>query len=370
MAGHPSGDRYARPPVRGRSQSREVYVVAHGARTPVGLTGQSSAAAVRAGICRHSVHPFLLDGHGEPIVLARDGVLEAEMLGAARLAVLCRNAQEEALAKILRGNPLGRPLPMLMALPELRPGFTAAAIEDVLSSLRAPILDGRQQVDVELVGRGHAGGLQAFDIAVRRIAAGATEVCLVGGGDSYCEPATLEWLEETQQLKTGHVRGGFIPGEGAGVIVLASRAGCREMGLPPLASVRGVGSATETKLIRIDDVNVGEGLVQALSIAMGAVGAPAEAPDEVYCDINGERYRSEEWGFAVLRAHQLLRSGAYHAPADCWGDVGAASGPLLCILAVQAWLRRYAVGPRALIWCGSEGGLRSSVVLETTQQMN
>jgi 3-oxoacyl-[acyl-carrier-protein] synthase-1 len=31
---------------------------------------------------------------------------------------------------------------------------------------------------------------------------------------------------------------------------------------------------------------------------------------------------------------------------------------------VQSWARGYALGPRALVWAGSEGGLRGAVVLE------
>jgi 3-oxoacyl-[acyl-carrier-protein] synthase-1 len=91
---------------------------------------------------------------------------------------------------------------------------------------------------------------------------------------------------------------------------------------------------------------------------------PAEAVDDVYGDINGERYRTDEWGFAVLRTNHALRSVQSEVPTQCWGDVGAASGALGCMLAVRAWARGYAKGTRALVWAGSDGGLRSAVVLE------
>jgi 3-oxoacyl-[acyl-carrier-protein] synthase-1 len=52
-------------------------------------------------------------------------------------------------------------------------------------------------------------------------------------------------------------------------------------------------------------------------------------------------------------------------PADCWGDIGAASGPLFANLAVAAGLRGYAKGPRTLIWASSERGDRAAAVVLT-----
>jgi 3-oxoacyl-[acyl-carrier-protein] synthase-1 len=83
----------------------------------------------------------------------------------------------------------------------------------------------------------------------------------------------------------------------------------------------------------------------------------------MYCDINGERYRSEEWSLAVLRVPHATKTLDYVAPVACWGDVGAAIGPLSCILATRAWARRYSKGRNALIWCGSETGLRAAIAL-------
>ena len=84
----------------------------------------------------------------------------------------------------------------------------------------------------------------------------------------------------------------------------------------------------------------------------------------MYGDLNGERYRTTEWGFAVLREQRAMRVGtSCEMPSDCWGDVGAASAALGVMLAVQAWAREYAKGPRALVWASSEGGLRGAGVV-------
>jgi 3-oxoacyl-[acyl-carrier-protein] synthase-1 len=135
------------------------------------------------------------------------------------------------------------------------------------------------------------------------------------------------------------------------------------LALRALAHLRGVHSARESAVIAGEDEVLGHGLADAIRGAAASLQLPAEAIDDVYCDINGERYRTDEWGFAVLRL-DALRSTQYQMPASCWGDVGAASGALGCVLAARAWSRGYANGPRALVWGRYDGGLRSAAVLE------
>ena len=81
--------------------------------------------------------------------------------------------------------------------------------------------------------------------------------------------------------------------------------------------------------------------------------------DHMYCDMNGEPYRADEFGFATIRAGGLFRDpSAFTAPADCWGDVGAASGPLFLILAEAAIRKGYAPGPVLAAFTSSESGER------------
>jgi 3-oxoacyl-[acyl-carrier-protein] synthase-1 len=80
--------------------------------------------------------------------------------------------------------------------------------------------------------------------------------------------------------------------------------------------------------------------------------------------MNGEAYRADEYGFTIVRTSQHFASaGDFLAPADCWGDVGAATGPLLLALAVIAARKSYAPGPHALLWTSSEGGERSAALI-------
>jgi len=92
---------------------------------------------------------------------------------------------------------------------------------------------------------------------------------------------------------------------------------------------------------------------------------PAEVISDVYCDINGERARTEDWGFALARTSERFRDGtAYTSFVGECGELGAATPAIGCVVAVQSWRRKYALGPRALIWAGSWGGLRGAAFLE------
>src|SRR5690348_11258255 len=101
----------------------QVEVVAVGARTPVGFTAESSAAAVRAGICRYAEFPFIAP-RGEPVVVAADRLLDPKMEGRDRLVPMAESAIEQVMAKLSDGAAYEGGLRVLLALPENRPGFS------------------------------------------------------------------------------------------------------------------------------------------------------------------------------------------------------------------------------------------------------
>src|SRR5436853_7542086 len=92
--------------------------------------------------------------------------------------------------------------------------------------------------------------------------------------------------------------------------------------------------------------------------------SPDERVNGQICDLNGQRYRNEEFTFTLTRTQPLLvKAHDFATPADCWGDVGAASGPLFAMLAIASGLRGYASGPRVLLWAGAEAGQRAAALL-------
>lgn len=344
--------------------STDMHIVAVGARTPVGLRAESSAAAVRAGICRVRYHPVLLDGKGRPLMLALDARLDGKSLGWRRVAALASSTIAEVAAKTTHLASSLERVQVLLSLPETRPGFSEANARQVAQALSQQATRSFRRATVDVIGRGHAGALHALRVASDCLAEREGTLCVICGADSYLEPSTLAWLEEHGQLTRKGSRSGFTPGEAAGAVLVAAEPTLRSLNLRSLAKVRGVGTSKESRTLKSDAASLGDGLTKAISVALALLELPGEAVDTVYCDINGERYRTEEWGFALLRTQGGLKTTGYELPTRSWGDVGAASGALGCILAAQSWQRRYAEGPRALVFAGSEGGLRAAAVLE------
>jgi 3-oxoacyl-[acyl-carrier-protein] synthase I len=214
---------------------------------------------------------------------------------------------------------------------------------------------------------GHAAGFLALETAIKKFTQGAFDACVVAGVDSYIEPETLEWLEECDQLHSAgplNNAWGFIPGEAAGAVLFVKGSYINRLRLQPLASLLGLGTAFEPKRIKTETVCIGEGLTQAFRSALETMPEGIKVTD-VYCDMNGEPYRADEYGFTCLRTKEYFESASdFIAPADCWGDVSAASAMLHLGLAAIASKKGYANGECAFAWASSEGGERSAALIE------
>ncbi len=347
--------------------SAEVQIVALGARAPVGLTAESVAAALRAGISRvRRVLVPELGGESDSF-LARDGLLAPqEWDGAARMAALGAAALAEVVGKLVPATAhLNAEVPVHVGLPEERLGWEAADASRVVAALSAV---GGESLRLKIEPRlaGHAAALEGLQEAITQIGrAGRCPLVIVGGVDSYHDLKTLAWLRETNQWLEEGARTGFAPGEAAAFVALMAASEARRLGLTPAATVRTVTTARETKQINTDTLNLGEGLTAAVSKALAPLDGSRETVENIHCDINGDRYRSEEWGFVALRLGSSFRdASAYHTPVRSCGDVGAATGALNLVVSAQAWRRRYARGPRALVWGSSDAGLRAAALLE------
>jgi 3-oxoacyl-[acyl-carrier-protein] synthase-1 len=215
---------------------------------------------------------------------------------------------------------------------------------------------------------GHAAGLIATQAAVAKLSHGSLDACVVAGVDSYIEPLTLEWLESCDQLHSAgplNNAWGFIPGEAGAALLLMRESIAQSLALDALAIVLGVGTAMEPKRIKTETVCIGEALTQAFRGALGSLPTGIKVSD-IYCDMNGEPYRADEFGFTALRTKECFASaGDFTAPADCWGDVSAAGGLLHLMLACVAAHKSYAKGPLAFAWASGEQGERAAALVAT-----
>jgi 3-oxoacyl-[acyl-carrier-protein] synthase-1 len=352
----------------GNSKSRLVALVGAGARTSIGMTAASTAAAARAGVAGFGSHPFMIDTAGNKMIVAAAPYLDITVTAAERLAALAVPAAREALEPIRDKPARLQAIPVIVGLPPMRPGRPADLEKTLAERLKSDLSDEFRIGPLETIVTGHAAGMMAIAAGWKKIRQGAAEFCLVGGVDSYLEPETLEWLEANDQVHSAGPRNnawGFIPGEAAGWCLLAAPTMAERFKLMSRAHVLTVAMTQETKLIKTDTVCIGEGLTALFRDLFAALPKPDGKVDQILCDMNGERYRAEEFGFATVRTSAVFAEGTdFATPADCWGDVGAASGPLFVVLSEAAARKGYAKGSRPLLWTSSESGERCGAILD------
>jgi 3-oxoacyl-[acyl-carrier-protein] synthase-1 len=347
--------------------SLDVFVVGVGARTAAGLTPLQVTMMARAGksFPRES---HLRDRTGAPIGTCRLSSIADNVHGFRRFLALggpplAQAAQPWVSALLARREQL-RPLPVVLALPSLgRPGFD--------SDLRArllPALQERSGIELDLarstlVTECRAGGVLAMKHAVDLISSGNADAVLVGGIDSYFDPDALEWLDRELRLHGPATENGFVPGEGAAFVLLASRRGAGS--LPRWCRVLGVGTAEEPRPYGHEEPCQAHGMSRAIRAATeGASLARARSIGWLLTDVANERHRVDEWQMASGRLFHTFTEDAIHdQPLLETGDVGAASATMLTVLASVRWQTGCGRADRALVATHSDGPLRGAIVL-------
>lgn len=354
-------------------------ITGFGAVTPVGLSAPATCAALRAAIPRMVEFEGWADAGEAPPEGMVAGRVPTERLhgvpqedwpgherwklpppvpdqliapGDERLLELALPAAEEALARA--GRPAGR-MGLYLGLDDA--DHSGPLAESLARGLGATF-------DVVRGDRlGRAAGLAALHRGLRHLREDRVDVALVGGVDSLLRRVRLAELDAAGGLKIGGAAAGIIPGEAAAFLVIEPGAGS------PIAHVLGT-AVTSEPTAGTDEPNQGVGLTRALRAAYAAAGgAPPDYP-WVACDLNGEHYRVHEWVFAGLRAMNTQHNrpgGPRHVdvrhPADCIGDVGAASGVLNVVWASVALAEGYAGIDHAMVWGASDGPLRAVALL-------
>ncbi|MDM0044965.1 beta-ketoacyl synthase N-terminal-like domain-containing protein [Variovorax dokdonensis] len=342
------------------------YIVGFGASTPVGRDAWSSAAAVRAGISGFVEHPYQLDSIGQPVRAAIAPWLDIDVVVSDRFELLLIPAVGQALAALPSQPSRALRVGLALGVPGMRPGVPPD-ISRVLLGAVAAHFHGVFSAAAAFP-QGHAAGLIGLQAAAQKLRQGQFDAFVIAGVDSYIDPDALEWLEACDQLHSAGAMNnawGFIPGEAAGAVLVVREEIARDANRDAIARILAIGAAEEVNRCKTESVCLGEGLTAALRDALVPLADGAKVTD-VYCDMNGEPYRADEYGFAGLRTKERFDSlSEFVAPADCWGDVGAAGAPLHLMLAAIAGAKGYSRGELALTWASAEAGERAAALLAT-----
>lgn len=344
-----------------------MMVVGTGACTPVGASALASAASVRAGVSRLMEHPFLRDEQGEPVQVGAVTYIDEFCEGPERYLALALPALREALSPLAELHPRVGSLAAFVGLPVPRPGVPDDLVRQVEHAVTRELAAVSERHQLTILRQGHATGMVALQAAEQALNQGEAELCLVGGVDSYNQPATIKWLERQGRLHCSDNPHGLFPGEAAGFVLLTSRRAAETPGLRTQAEVLATAVTRAQHPLGSDGVCLGRGLTGALGQVLQHVPRNQQIR-RVLCDLNGEPHRADEYGFAALRLDtHFVESADYLAPAEAWGDVGVASCPLFVCLAVHWAARGFLQDPNVLACCSSDAAERGALLLKTVR---
>jgi 3-oxoacyl-[acyl-carrier-protein] synthase-1 len=266
-----------------------------------------------------------------------------------------------ALAEALEALPANCEVPLFLALPESLPDRPPPADESFLDLLAtqtgAPLDKARSQV----FPTGRAAGFQALGEALKLLKREAHAFVLVGGVDSYLDLYLLGTLDRDDRVLADGVMDGFAPGEGAGFLLVAGQAAAGKLAAPPAVQVHQPGLGVEPGHRYSQAPYQGDGLSDAIASALDNAGAPPV--QTVLAGFNGENFGAKEWGVAFSRCQGKIAPGfAILHPADGYGDLGAAVGPVLIGLAAVGLTDAYMRGP-CLAWASSDAAGRGATCI-------
>lgn len=334
-----------------------VCILGSGMVSAVGLDAPSSCAAIRCALDNFQETRFIDQG-GE-WQIAATVPLEQPWLGRTKLIRMAARAIAEALRSVPGCAPEKTPLLLGLAEAE-RPGrldgLDISLLHDIERELGLRFHDSSN-----VIPRGRVSGAVALLNARKLIHEQGHRHVLIAGVDSFLAGSTLAAYEERERLLTSQNSNGFVPGEGAAAVVIGAPVASEE---PQLACI-GIGFGMEKATVEAEDIPLrAEGLTQAVRTALAEAGCGLERVDYRLTDLSGEQYYFRE---AALALSRVLRLGAgpqeMCSPADCIGEIGAAIGCSLLVLALNGHVLMPTPMPSFLLHTGNDGGERSAIVL-------
>ncbi len=354
----------------------KAYIAGIGMITSIGADTDMTAIAINAEYSGYRASEY--NNHaGQPITLANvpddvfsqfpEGINGGDYYSdhADRIIKMSLLAIKEALAVPAASQTLPQLVPLVLVMPEPQ-----ASVDDIDYSLliKNLIEYGGLPISTECVTRTHtgrAGGIQGLDWAFRYLHELEYDYVLVGGSECYLNHPRLDTLNAAQRLLAPGVMDGFVPGEGAGFLLLTRHPHYASNSHNHIVALHPPGISEEPGHL-LDDSDQpyrGDGLDLAFKQALK--GHNAAGIQRIYASLNGEHYWAKECGVALLRnrAHFLEPISIEH-PADCYGDLDTATGPILIGLAAQHLLAKQQGPATHLVYSSSDGPTRAAVRLE------
>ncbi|MCI0640688.1 MAG: hypothetical protein L0Y72_04425 [Gemmataceae bacterium] len=215
------------------------------------------------------------------------------------------------------------------------------------------------------VSTGHAGTTAAIKMADETMTQSGLERVIVLACDSYLDRSSLGWLGEHDRLKCDTNPIGLAPGEAGACLLIESESSCKRRSARAEAVLRSASVGQEPNHLFSGEINHGSALASSITQALSESAWPLPFSGDILTDLNGEAWRANELGNALVRLRDEIDSDKSNivTPATSFGDVGAASGAISVCLAVRSFVRRYSASNNALVLSSSESGQVGAICL-------
>jgi len=332
-----------------------LAVLRTGLVTPVGLDAPSSCAAMRGKLANPSPTRFI-DSEGEWIMGHEVPLNMPRHILPAKLVTMAAMAAREALQDIeLHRWP---DIALLLCVAEKeRPGRSEGLDDRLLTELQRELgvsFDPRSAV----VAHGRVSTAVALTHARTLVYETKLPHVLVVAADSLLTWHTLSHYERRGRLIPPTNSNGFMPGEGAGALLLGPAAA------GPQLRCTGIGFGVEAAHVESDEPLRADGLAQAIKAAMADASCELHDMDLRIADLSGEHYYFKEAALALTRVLRRRKPefDLWH-PAESIGETGALAGVAMLALADAACRKAFTAGPAILVQMANDQGQRAAAAL-------
>lgn len=334
--------------------AQPIAIKSNGLVTSVGLSAPATCAAIRAKISNPTETRFM--GSDGEWIMAHQVPLEKPWRGLAKLGRMASMAITECLQGLPREEWTKLPLLLCVAEKE-RPG-RFEGLDDRLFLEIQDELGTRFAPESAIVAHGRVSVAIALAQARKLIAGRHHALVLIAATDSLLTWPTLSVYEREDRLLSQRNSNGFMPGEGAGALLVGQPSGDTEL------HCSGVGFALEKAHVDSGEPLRADGLSTAMKNALAEASCALHDLDYRITDISGEQYYFKEAALALSRVLRQRKAefDLWH-PAESVGEVGAAAGVAVMAVAGAAARKAYAPGPGILAHLANDAGQRAAAVL-------
>lgn len=350
---------------------QQLYIAGIGMVTAVGGNAEMTTAAVKASISAYELSDFDSKS-GEPIKMALvpdelfDEIeVETNLMLAEgdrynarhdRISIMATMAMQEACT----GIESDKSVPLLMAKSEY--GYEQTDLSSLTENLASNVELWKSGDISRSIYSGRAAGIEAIGFIFDYLYDGDHDYFIVGGSDSYFDDGLINQLASDGRLLHDNKADGFVPGEAAGYLVLTRNPELAQVMNGQMIALNPPGVADEVGYLNSDLPYKGEGLDEAFKKAL--INYQNKNVSTIYSSMNGEHFWAKELGVAQLRNKAaFMENVEVIHPAENFGDIGAATGPVLLALAADnLWQDEQANS--SLIYASADNAKRGAIVIE------